>query len=112
MKLSASEGEQLEDVSLYCRLIGRLMYLTISCPNIAYVFTKLSQLMSFPRVPHLNAIHHLLQYIKSSPGQGLLFSAKSQLASKGYADADWGQCLDTQRSTTRLCVFLGDSLVS
>ena len=42
IKLSASKGEQLEDVSMYCKLIGRLMYLTISCPNIAYAVTRLS----------------------------------------------------------------------
>ena len=88
------------------------MYLTISCPDIAYAVHKLSQYMSSPRVPHLNALHHLLRYLKTNPGQGLFFSATSSLSLKGYADADWGNCIDTRRSTTGFCVFLGTSLVS
>ena len=68
LKLSATEGEPLTDGSLYRRLIGRLMYLTISQPNIAYSVHKLSQFMSDPRQPHLDAVHHLLRYLKSSPG--------------------------------------------
>ena len=68
--------------------------------------------MSKPRSPHLDALHHLLRYLKSSPGQRLLFSASSSLSLKAYADADWGSCLDTRCSATRYCVYLGDSLVS
>ena len=83
LKLSSSGGELLEDASMYRRLIGRLMYLTISRPDITYAVTKLSQYMSSPQVPHLDALHHLLRYIKQSPGQGLLFSAASQLTLKG-----------------------------
>ena len=59
-KLSATEGEQLADPSLYRHMIGRLMYLTISHPNITYAMTKLSQFMSAPRIPHQQALHHLL----------------------------------------------------
>ena len=64
------------------------MYLTISKPDITYVVTKLSQYMSQPRIPHLNALHHLLRYHKGSLGQGLLFSSTSQLQLMAYADAD------------------------
>ena len=112
LKLNSSDGELLKEAFMYRRLIGRLMYLTISRPNITYAVTKLSHYMSSPQVRHLDALHHFLRYIKHSPSQGLLFSAKSQLALKGYADADWCQCLDTRRSTTGMCVFLCDSLVS
>ena len=95
-QLSASEGELLPDPALYRRLIGRLMYLTISRPDISFSVTKLSQFMSQPRTPHLQALHHLLRYLKTTPGQGLLFSSKSQLHLKAYADADWGSCVDLQ----------------
>ena len=75
--LNSSNGELLTNSSMYRQLIGRLMYLTISRPDITFAVTKLSQYMSQPRMPHLNALHHLLKYLKSSPGQGLLFSTSS-----------------------------------
>ena len=68
--------------------------------------------MSALRIPHLDALHHLLRYLKASSGQGLLFSASSSISLKAYADADWGSYLDTHRSTMGHCVFLGDSLIS
>ena len=67
--------------------------------------------MSQPQVPHLNALHHLLRYLKSSPGQGLLFSFFSQLRLMAYADAEWANCPDTWCSITGYCVFLDYSLV-
>lgn len=68
--------------------------------------------MSAPRTSHLDDVHHLLRYLKATPGQGILFSSTSQITLKAYADADWGSCPDSRRSTTGICVFLGDSLVS
>ena len=68
--------------------------------------------MSSLRTPHLDALHHLLRYLKSSPGQGLFFPATSSLSLKAYAHADRGSCLNTHRSTTSHCVFLGDYLIS
>ena len=112
LKLNATDGEALPDSGQYRRLIGRLLYLTILRPDICFVVNKLSQYMSSPRTPHLEALHHLLRYLKSSPGQGLLFSSSSSLSLRAYADVDWGSCVDIRRSTTGHCVFLGDSLVS
>ena len=68
--------------------------------------------MSKPHTSHLNAVHHLLRYLKTAPGQGLFFSANSTLNLTAYADADWGNCIDTRKSTSGYCVFLGESLVS
>ena len=112
LKLSTTKGDLIEDGSVYWRLLGRLMYLTISEPDIGYAVHKLSQYMSSPWVPHLNALHHLLRYLKTSPGQCLFFSTTSSLSLKGYVDADWESCIDTRRSTIGFCVFLGTSLVS
>ena len=112
LKLSLSDGEPLEDITKYRRLIGRLSYLTLSRPDIAFTVNKLSQFVSKPHTSHLNAVHHLLKYLKTAPGQGLFFPAKTSLTLTAYADADWGNCIDTRKSTSGYCVFLGDSLVS
>lgn len=68
--------------------------------------------MSAPRQPHLQAIHHLLRYLKGTVDQGLLFPADISLNIKAYSDADWGSCVNTRRSTSGLCIFTGDALVS
>ncbi|XP_022887164.1 uncharacterized protein LOC111403045 [Olea europaea var. sylvestris] len=111
-RLNSFEGKLIDDSSQYRRLVGRLLYLTISRPDITFVVHKLSQFVSQPRQLHLDVVYHLLRYLKAAPGQGLLFSASSSLQLRAFADADWGACLDSRKSVTGFCVFLGDSLIS
>lgn len=110
IQLSDSAGDILPDAAEYRRLVGRLIYLTISRPDIAYCVNKLSQFMSQPRSPHLQAIHHLLRYIKGTTGQCLLFPSTSTLKLSAYVDSDWGSCVTTRRSTTGFCVYIWDML--
>lgn len=89
-RLCSFQGELLDDASMYRRLVGRLLYLTISRPGITFAVHKLSKFVLQSRKPHLNDIHHLLQYVKATPGQSLLFSAHSSFQLRAFADADWG----------------------
>ncbi|PNX71839.1 putative copia-type protein [Trifolium pratense] len=112
LQLHKSSGEAISDPTTYRRLVGRLLYLTHTRPEIAYTVSKLSQFLAAPTNEHMLAEFHVLKFLKQSPGQGLFFSCDSPLNLKGFSDSDWGACPDTRRSTTGICFFLGSSLIS
>ncbi|XP_068644814.1 uncharacterized mitochondrial protein AtMg00810-like [Aristolochia californica] len=79
LRLNATEGDLLPDITHYRRLVGKLLYLTLSHLDITFAVHKLTQFMAQPRLPPLKAVHRLLRYLKNSPSQGLLFSSTSSL---------------------------------
>lgn len=111
LKLSNSTGQALQDPSSYRQLIGKLIYLTNTRPDISYVVQQLSQFVSHPLIPHYQAAIKILRYLKLFPAKGILFSSACELKLYGFADSDWARCPDTRRSTTGFCVLLGSSLL-
>jgi len=85
-----TNGKEMSEPSLYRRLIGRLMYLTISRPDITFIVNRHSKFMAHPRTSHLQAVHHLLEYLKGTPGQGILFPTAQSLKVNVYVHTDWG----------------------
>ncbi|XP_043694101.1 uncharacterized mitochondrial protein AtMg00810-like [Telopea speciosissima] len=112
LKLNPDDGEFLPNPSTYRCLIGRLIYLNFTRPDISYSVQVLSQFMHAPRRPHLDAALHILRYLKTTPGHGIFLSAQSSLQLRAYADSDWASCPFTRCSTTGYCILLGDSPIS
>ena len=112
LKLHHDDSEPLEDITAYRRLIGRLIYLNNTRPDITLATQQLSQFLHKPTQIHHQAACRIVRYLKMSPGHGLFFPRSSNLQVLGYTDADWAGCIDTRRSTTGYCFFLGSSLVS
>ena len=84
LKLTPSEGSVLSDPSPYQCLVDRLIYLTVTRPDIAYPVNILSQFMQEPRQPHMDAAIRFLRYLKTTPGQGLFFPSNSDLSLKSF----------------------------
>lgn len=112
IKLSKGDSELLTDNTFYRRLIGKLIYLTITRPDISYVTQQLSQYLYCATTQHLKAAYRVLKYLKGNPDQGLLYSFNNDLSLRIYSDSDWAGCHDTRRSVSGFCVFLGSSLIS
>ena len=71
------------------RLVGKLIYLTITRPNISFAVGVVSQFMQSPHNDHWDAVIRILRYIKRTPGQGLLYEDKGNTQIVGFCDADW-----------------------
>lgn len=78
----------LHNATSYIELIGRLLYLTITRPNITFTVNNLSQFLSCLTDVHMQAAHRVLHYLKSNPGQGLFYTADSKLCLNAFVDAN------------------------
>ncbi|OMO75305.1 Integrase, catalytic core [Corchorus capsularis] len=111
-KLRADSNGTIIDAAQYRRLVGRLLYLTVTRPDLTFAVNVLSQFVSAPRQEHMDAALRVLRYLKKAPGQGILLSAEGDLFLTAYCDADWGGCLTTRRSCTGYFITLGGSPIS
>jgi len=110
---SKTEGDELlTDPTQYQRLVGRLLYLTMTRPDLAFTAQVLSQFMHSPKQSHMEATLRAVRYIKESPGLGLLMPTEQTTQLTAYCDSDWGACLETRKSVTGYLVKFGGDLIS
>ncbi|RVX18130.1 Retrovirus-related Pol polyprotein from transposon RE2 [Vitis vinifera] len=112
VKLVPGQGEPLGDPGRYRRLVGKLNYLTITRPDISFPVSVVSQFLQSPCDSHWDAVIRILRYIKSTPGQGVLYQNRGHTQVVGYTDADWAGSPTDRRSTSGYCVFIGGNLIS
>ncbi|KAL8145199.1 hypothetical protein AgCh_003414 [Apium graveolens] len=86
--------------SSYRRLVGRLINLTVTHPNLAYDVQVLSQFLATPRHDHPVVAHRVVCYIKNAPGQGILMSTTSPITLVSFCDSNWGGCKESRQSLT------------
>lgn len=110
--LATTDSPLLQDVTAYRRLVGRLIYLTISRPDLAYPVHVLAQYMTAPRSSHWHAVLKLVRYLFLTPTQGLLYAFNANPVLTAFCDADWGSCKLTRLSLTGYCVTFSGTLVS
>ncbi|WJZ89883.1 hypothetical protein VitviT2T_009069 [Vitis vinifera] len=100
------------DKQRYQRLVGKLIYLSHTRPDIAYAVSVVSQFMHRPSEDHMDTVMRILRYLKSSPGKGLMFSKNGHLKVAGYTDADWAGNITDKKSTAGYFTFVGGNLVT
>jgi hypothetical protein len=77
VKLSANEGDLVEDTTMYKCIVGSLIYMTIIRPDLSYEVGVVNQFMQTPQKPHLDVMRHILRYIKHTLQCGIFYEAKS-----------------------------------
>ncbi|GJX53625.1 ribonuclease H-like domain-containing protein, partial [Tanacetum coccineum] len=89
----------LDNITKYQKFIVKLVYLTTTRPNIAYIVSCLSQFMHSPLKSHLKTALKVSRYLKGSPGKGINVIKRyaSGIDLKAYTDADWAKCTNTRR---------------
>ncbi|EXB96864.1 hypothetical protein L484_016637 [Morus notabilis] len=116
MEPNSKLGETREGVPVhtgrYQRLVGKLIYLSHTRPDISFAVSMVSQFMHAPYEEHLEAIYKILRYLKGTPGKGLFFQKSDQRRIEVYTDADWAGSVTDKRSTSRYCTFLWGNLVT
>ena len=93
-------------------MIGSLMYLTNTRPDICFAVNTLSQFPTDPRHAHLIVAKHILRYLKGTVDYGLKYKVNQKINLKGYVDSDWaGNAID-RKSTSGCCFSMGSGLIS
>ncbi|GKD42156.1 retrovirus-related pol polyprotein from transposon TNT 1-94 [Tanacetum coccineum] len=100
------------DQTKYSNMIGSLMYLTASRPDLVFAICICARYQSRPTKKHLEAVKRVFRYLQGSINMGLWYPKDTAMALTAYADADHAGCQDTRRSTSGSAQFLGDKLVS
>ncbi|GKC82061.1 putative ribonuclease H-like domain-containing protein, partial [Tanacetum coccineum] len=111
-KLPLTKDEEAFDVDvhLYRSMIGSLMYLTASRPDIMYAVCVCSRFQVTPKISHLNAVKRIFKYLKGKPNLGLWYPRESPFDLEAFSDSDYGGSNLDRKSTTGSCQFLGQRL--
>ena len=111
-KLDSSEGEKHIDLKLYRGIIGSLLYLTASRPDILFSVCMCATFQANPKESYLIAVRRIFRYLKDTPNLGLLYPRGSSLDLHSYSDADYAGCKIDRKSINETCQFLGLNLIS
>jgi Reverse transcriptase (RNA-dependent DNA polymerase) len=112
MKLDVDLNQTPVNKERYQKLVGKLIYLSHTRPDIAHAVSVVSQFMHSPSDEHMEAVMRIIRYLKGAPGRGIVFRKKQHLEVSGYSDADWADCVVDRKSTAGYFTFVGGNLVT
>ena len=100
LKLSRDDSSKDFDPSSYKSIVGSLMYLTATRPDIMHVVSLISRFMEKPKEAHCQAAKRILRYVKGTKRFGILYTTSENSELVGYTDSDWAGNVDDQKSTS------------
>ncbi|CAH9083075.1 unnamed protein product [Cuscuta europaea] len=110
-KLDSNPSGKPVDATNYRAIIGSLLYLTSSRPDIVFSTCLCARFQANPKESHLTAVRRILRYLKGTVNLGLWYPKHSGFDLVGYSDADFAGCRMDRKSTSGAVQFLGDKLV-
>ena len=112
LKLPVDTSSELIDVTPYRQIIGSLMYLTNTRPDICFVVNTLSQFLVEPRHVHLVVAKHVVRYLKGTLDCGLNYDGDHDFTLSGYIDSDCAGSVSDRKSTSGCYFSLGSTMIS
>ena len=112
VKLDVDEKGNSVDQKLYRGMIGSLLYLTASRPDILFCVCLCARFQSNPKESHLTAVKRIFRYLIGTENLGLWYPKGQEFSVVGYCDADFAGCRVERKSTSGSCIFLGGCLIS
>jgi hypothetical protein len=112
VKISSDLAGKPVDPSLYRSMIGSLLYLTASQPDIAFSVGVSARFQANPKESHLTAVKRIIKYVNDTLLYGIWYSRETNLVVAGYSDADWAWNADDRKSTSEGCFYVGNNLVA
>ncbi|WJX13777.1 hypothetical protein P8452_04132 [Trifolium repens] len=110
--LGKEESEGKVDQKLYRGMIGSLLYLTASRPDILFSVCLCARFQSYPRESHFTAVKRIFRYLKATCNIGLLYQKSNDYKLIGFCDADYAGDRIERKSTSGNCQFIGENLIS
>ena len=111
-KLSLDSSEVKVSPTLYRSIIGSLLYLTASRPNVAFSVGVCARYQATLKESHLTAMRRIIRYINGTSKYGLWYSKDSNDCLASYSGVDWAGSVDDRKSTSGKCFYLESNLVS
>jgi hypothetical protein len=112
LKLLVDTSSELTDATLYREIIGLLMYLTNTKPDICFVVNTLSRFLVEPRHVHLVVAKHVMRYLKGTLDCGLSYDGDHDFTLSGYTNSDWARSVSDRKSISGCSFSLGSSMIS
>ena len=112
LKLTSDMQSPPTDPTPYRRLVGKLIFLTNTRPDITHAVHQVARFMQHPQVAHFQAAQSILRYLRHTPTHGLFYARGDPDDISGFTDADWGGASDNRRSVTGYIFKLGHSPIT
>ena len=105
LKLLSDASSEIVDSTMYRQMIGSLMYLKNTRPDICFVVNTLSQYLTDLRHVHLTTAKHIQRYLKGTVDYGLKYKADQKINLEAYADSNWAGSAINRKSTLGCCIW-------